>query len=163
MKGFVVATPGYVRRYQSAGHGMRPAAQDPAHEHDQRFVEPGGRQCRSKDFHESEQCAKKFMRHILTTIEVSAMARLGTEKRPAVLRVQTEQRAHEVIAICQDAGIHYILGIESDEPEDIADIDRALNPEEPIRALPKVGRNDPCPCGSGLKFKKCCALTVPTS
>lgn len=21
---------------------------------------------------------------------------------------------------------------------------------------PKVGRNDPCPCGSGKKFKKCC-------
>lgn len=21
----------------------------------------------------------------------------------------------------------------------------------------KVGRNDPCPCGSGRKFKKCCA------
>jgi len=20
----------------------------------------------------------------------------------------------------------------------------------------KIGRNDPCPCGSGLKFKKCC-------
>jgi hypothetical protein len=26
----------------------------------------------------------------------------------------------------------------------------------PIRSLPKVGRNDPCPCGSGKKFKKCC-------
>lgn len=24
--------------------------------------------------------------------------------------------------------------------------------------LPKIGRNDPCPCGSGRKFKKCCAL-----
>ncbi len=24
------------------------------------------------------------------------------------------------------------------------------------RAAPKVGRNDPCPCGSGKKFKKCC-------
>jgi predicted Zn-dependent protease len=24
------------------------------------------------------------------------------------------------------------------------------------RALPKVGRNDPCPCGSGKKHKKCC-------
>lgn len=22
--------------------------------------------------------------------------------------------------------------------------------------LPKVGRNSPCPCGSGLKYKKCC-------
>ncbi|MGH7163886.1 MAG: SEC-C metal-binding domain-containing protein, partial [Planctomycetota bacterium] len=27
---------------------------------------------------------------------------------------------------------------------------------EPIRRdAPKVGRNDPCPCGSGLKYKKC--------
>jgi SEC-C motif-containing protein len=24
------------------------------------------------------------------------------------------------------------------------------------RAGPKVGRNDPCPCGSGRKYKKCC-------
>ena len=23
-------------------------------------------------------------------------------------------------------------------------------------AFPKVGRNDPCPCGSGKKYKKCC-------
>ncbi len=29
--------------------------------------------------------------------------------------------------------------------------------KEPIkRTLPKIGRNDPCPCGSGKKFKKCC-------
>ncbi len=25
----------------------------------------------------------------------------------------------------------------------------------PIRAAPKVGRNDPCPCGSGKKYKRC--------
>lgn len=24
------------------------------------------------------------------------------------------------------------------------------------RTPPKVGRNEPCPCGSGIKFKKCC-------
>ena len=24
------------------------------------------------------------------------------------------------------------------------------------RRPPKVGRNEPCPCGSGVKFKKCC-------
>jgi hypothetical protein len=28
--------------------------------------------------------------------------------------------------------------------------------DEPIAAPRKVGRNDPCPCGSGKKFKKCC-------
>jgi len=26
-----------------------------------------------------------------------------------------------------------------------------------VRAAPKVGRNDPCPCGSGKKYKQCCA------
>ncbi|WP_396334004.1 SEC-C metal-binding domain-containing protein [Burkholderia anthina] len=26
----------------------------------------------------------------------------------------------------------------------------------PAKAEPKVGRNDPCPCGSGKKHKKCC-------
>ena len=30
--------------------------------------------------------------------------------------------------------------------------------KQPVRktAAQKVGRNDPCPCGSGLKYKKCC-------
>jgi uncharacterized protein len=32
--------------------------------------------------------------------------------------------------------------------------------EEPVRrASPKIGRNDPCPCGSGRKYKKCCGVT----
>lgn len=29
-------------------------------------------------------------------------------------------------------------------------------PEPYRRAEPRIGRNDPCPCGSGRKFKKCC-------
>lgn len=33
----------------------------------------------------------------------------------------------------------------------------AANDEPFIRDTPKVGRNDPCPCGSGKKYKKCCA------
>jgi preprotein translocase subunit SecA len=28
------------------------------------------------------------------------------------------------------------------------------------RSLPKVGRNDPCPCGSGKKYKNCCGRTA---
>ena len=27
---------------------------------------------------------------------------------------------------------------------------------EPRHSAAKVGRNDPCPCGSGKKYKKCC-------
>jgi len=28
--------------------------------------------------------------------------------------------------------------------------------EKPITAEKTVGRNNPCPCGSGKKYKKCC-------
>ena len=35
---------------------------------------------------------------------------------------------------------------------------QAPKPTQIIRKGPKVGRNDPCPCGSGKKFKKCCAI-----
>jgi len=31
----------------------------------------------------------------------------------------------------------------------------SIRVKEPIRREPKVGRNDPCPCGSGRKFKQC--------
>ena len=35
--------------------------------------------------------------------------------------------------------------------------DGELVGESPIvREEPKIGRNDPCPCGSGKKYKKCC-------
>jgi uncharacterized protein len=29
-----------------------------------------------------------------------------------------------------------------------------------LRTMPKIGRNDPCPCGSGKKFKHCCGKTT---
>ena len=36
--------------------------------------------------------------------------------------------------------------------------------QEPYRREgPKVGRNDPCPCGSGRKFKKCCGGVTAAS
>ena len=27
--------------------------------------------------------------------------------------------------------------------------------QEPVKVGPKIGRNDPCPCGSGKKYKNC--------
>ncbi|MFV0371811.1 MAG: preprotein translocase subunit SecA [Azonexus sp.] len=46
-----------------------------------------------------------------------------------------------------------------------ADYDEALGegeasasetPRQPAQAAPKIGRNEPCPCGSGKKYKHCC-------
>lgn len=36
-------------------------------------------------------------------------------------------------------------------------VDGVIHNAEPVRREgPKIGRNDPCPCGSGKKYKKCC-------
>lgn len=44
-------------------------------------------------------------------------------------------------------------------PDELGKIYASQRPKGPVIHQPKkVGRNDPCPCGSGLKFKKCCAL-----
>ena len=36
-------------------------------------------------------------------------------------------------------------------------------PKTVVRQGDKVGRNDPCPCGSGKKYKKCCLNTMRSS
>jgi preprotein translocase subunit SecA len=84
------------------------------------------------------------------------MAKLGTPKRPITVHVQTTERAQEIAAICEAHGWFHITGIEPDNPEDITDLELALNPVLPVKVEPKPGRNDPCPCGSGKKYKKCC-------
>ena len=83
-------------------------------------------------------------------------AKLGTETRPAVVNVKTKKRMKEVTAIFEKNGWEYKIELEPDKPEDVTDLEILLNPPKPIIAEKKVGRNEPCPCGSGKKYKKCC-------
>ena len=83
-------------------------------------------------------------------------AKLGTKKKPAVVHVQTEERLKEVSAIFKENGWNFTIKLEADKPEDITDLEILQNPPKTVTVEKKVGRNDPCPCGSGKKFKKCC-------
>jgi preprotein translocase subunit SecA len=43
------------------------------------------------------------------------------------------------------------------KPSDmVSEAAAAMDKAKPVRTGPKVGRNDPCPCGSGKKYKQCC-------
>lgn len=70
------------------------------------------------------------------------------EEEQARLRAEAQQRA---------AQAQYRHDEYSEEP-----VDEENQPEEPAKPVtiqrvgPKVGRNDPCPCGSGKKYKQCC-------
>jgi hypothetical protein len=48
-------------------------------------------------------------------------------------------------------------GPQDSEDEETDDVEDSLAAEAPyVNPLREVGRNDPCPCGSGKKYKKCC-------
>ena len=46
--------------------------------------------------------------------------------------------------------------IEGIPPVSVPHVQTARAKPEPLRVEQKIGRNDPCPCGSGKKYKKCC-------
>jgi SWIM/SEC-C metal-binding protein len=82
------------------------------------------------------------------------MAKLGSEKRPVVVRVHTDEKARYVAETCAKNGWHYIIGFEPNKPEDIPDLEKLLNLPQLVKSE-KIGRNDPSPCRSGKKYKKC--------
>jgi preprotein translocase subunit SecA len=62
------------------------------------------------------------------------------------LQIKDEVREDEFVHKEKPLDVQYSAGSDGEAPK--------KQPKR--RAEPKVGRNDPCPCGSGKKFKKCC-------
>lgn len=56
------------------------------------------------------------------------------------------------------ADLKRLAVLDGEKPEDVEDfaLDDFYIPPMPVVNPDKTGRNDPCPCGSGKKYKKCC-------
>jgi len=67
----------------------------------------------------------------------------------------------EFIAHFEQKGVehkHHELAMFKKEGDQWLFLDGSPVKPKPMRnESPKIGRNDPCPCGSGKKYKKCCA------
>ena len=66
------------------------------------------------------------------------------------VRKQEEVRREEAAKIT-GAALQAINGLDNDQKQVKSEINRTV-----VNQGPKVGRNDPCPCGSGKKYKNCC-------
>ena len=75
-----------------------------------------------------------------------------SQKRKSIFNSLPQQLVHdEARGLSQSAPQHVLTQQPQGESQPSAPV--------PIRKSgPKVGRNDPCPCGSGKKYKKCCGL-----
>ena len=59
----------------------------------------------------------------------------------------------------------FTRNIQRKKEKELADLqfvggDGSSTTKQPVIAGAKVGRNDPCPCGSGKKYKKCCGVSA---
>lgn len=70
----------------------------------------------------------------------------GTVEFIAKYRQKGERREHHELAVFKKVDDTWYF--EDGHP---------VTPKQIVRETPKVGRNEPCPCGSGKKYKKCCA------
>jgi SWIM/SEC-C metal-binding protein len=97
--------------------------------------------------------------HKSAGFNINNTVRLGTEKAPAKLTVQTEERKLELQAIADEHNWTVEITVDSDQAENIKDFEalQSTKSTESAVSTKQANRNDPCPCGSGKKYKKCCA------
>ncbi len=85
---------------------------------------------------------------------ITLLARVRIRTDDEIAQLEAEQRRQQAAAAMDfqhaDAGGY---GVEDEAAQVQAQQQAAAQPH--LREAPKVGRNDPCPCGSGKKFKQC--------
>ena len=91
-----------------------------------------------------------------SNFKINKNLRLGTRKAPAQLSVQTEERKQELTDIFSTNGWVGVIKVDAEQNEDIRDLDILQNKQVTAVSSKKANRNDPCPCQSGKKYKKCC-------
>jgi len=109
--------------------------------------------------------------HEQTPLLIELLRRLARNRKDWIGAYWAEQAALRVV----DAQVHAMYGFEPDKHRPDPKLFEDLGAEPTFESLraerskilasgftarrsqPKVGRNDPCHCGSGKKYKKCCA------
>ncbi len=95
-------------------------------------------------------------KHVNLAYSTNREIKRGTEEHPLSLTVTTEERKAELEAIAAENGLYTDVTVDSEATENTAELDCILNKPETVSVEKTPKRNDPCSCGSGKKFKKCC-------
>ena len=82
--------------------------------------------------------------------------KLGSASKPLALFVQSTEREQELLAIIAEHNLVANIDVNADLDENISELDAVLNKPKTQVFEKTPERNDPCSCGSGKKYKKCC-------
>ncbi|MGR6834216.1 PBPRA1643 family SWIM/SEC-C metal-binding motif protein [Aliivibrio wodanis] len=95
--------------------------------------------------------------HVKSGFNTKRDVKLGTEEAPLTLVVQTEERKVEVAAQVTEHDLFANIEVNAEKEENILELEGVLNKPKTTRFEKTPNRNDVCSCGSGKKYKKCCA------
>jgi len=70
------------------------------------------------------------------------------------VRVQSGEQLEEAADELESRAEH-IANVTYTAPTETGDVETTVDAATQVAAVPRVGRNDPCPCGSGKKYKHC--------
>jgi SWIM/SEC-C metal-binding protein len=96
--------------------------------------------------------------HIRYGYKTKSSNKAGSKKYPLVLVVTSEARKEEIETLVTEANLFAEVNVDNSEGavESIAELTVLLNKQDTVKLDKVPGRNDPCVCGSGNKYKKCC-------
>jgi len=115
-----------------------------------------GHNMSDKFFFKGRQNARE--NHVQYGHATKANRKTGSKKFPLALVVTSEARKQEVETLVTEAQLHATIDIDNNEGavESIAELTALLNKKETVKVDKIPARNEPCSCGSGKKYKKCC-------
>jgi|TARA_B110000196_G_scaffold73231_1_gene62913 SWIM/SEC-C metal-binding protein len=80
----------------------------------------------------------------------------GSKKHPISITVTNEARQAEIESQLKENNIFANITLDSEAEENIGELEMVLNKPTTLVLEKTPNRNDPCSCGSGKKYKKCC-------
>jgi SWIM/SEC-C metal-binding protein len=99
---------------------------------------------------------EKKPKHASYGFNTKRAIKAGTEELPLQVVVNTEVRAEELQTLAVEHGLVVSITIDSEQVENTTELDVWLNKPVTTRFEKTPARNEPCLCGSGKKYKKCC-------
>jgi len=94
--------------------------------------------------------------HIKTGYNTNRTVKLGSKNHPLTLVVTSDEKKLAIETLVTSNGLFANITVDSTIDENINELNAILNTPITTRFTKKPNRNDPCLCGSGKKYKKCC-------
>jgi preprotein translocase subunit SecA len=82
------------------------------------------------------------------------VVKLEVTRTLMTVRIQTQEQVAQAAEAIEER-VSHVANVTYTHPNEDGSVSQEADPATAVAAVPRAGRNDPCPCGSGKKYKHC--------